>query len=61
MLLQSVTSDNTALTLRRMRSLVTGDAFGREDYSGSNPAWLSLRPVPLSVHLSLSSLLMQER
>jgi len=37
-----LTSYNTTLTHRRMRSSVTGDAFGREADSRDNPARLSL-------------------
>jgi len=41
------TSDNTALTLRRIRSSVTGVSFDSEDDSRDNPVKLSLRPVAL--------------
>ncbi|GIP17531.1 hypothetical protein J40TS1_31730 [Paenibacillus montaniterrae] len=44
---KSATSVNTTLTYRRIRSSVTGDAFGREADSRDNPARLSLRPVSL--------------
>jgi len=41
----AMTSYNTALAHRRVRSLVTSDAFGREVNSCDNPARLSLRLV----------------
>ena len=54
------TSPNTALT-HRHKLLGHGEEVGREADSRANPARLSLRPVPHTLHLSLSGSLMQER